>query len=224
MLLQRLTAATAEASQFGAHCCSPAPAVHETSWVRQTHVLLISLAEMHHRGCNRVDAKPIVELTSPDTHRQAFKSMYFQKLMILNPDIGGWACSTLLFPPPLLHEEETVFSQRLTVLLIPRVEGCLGFWRKGIKYCKTCSKIAGVGKSAAVITKGYYSPWSCWIFIYGWHPSARSQQTRHASTQTLARAGPGSAESTSASLAALVPAKLGAWYQGTIYSTHMVSV
>lgn len=34
--------------------------------------------------------------------------------------------------------------------------GCI-FSRKDSKYCKTCYKIAGVGKSAAVIIKGCYS-------------------------------------------------------------------
>lgn len=127
---------------------------------RQTHMLVTSLSQTHHGGHSWAHANPTVEIPSPDTHRQAFKSIYFWNLVT--------------FSPSLPHKEEAIFSQKL------------------IKYCKACSKIAEVGKSAAVVIKGYYSLWNCRIFIYGWHPSARSQKTRGPSTQTLAGAGPGS--------------------------------
>lgn len=78
--------------------------------------------------------------------------------MIFNPNTEGWFCSTLLFPP-LPHEEETVFSQKNQWFPVNSKSGGLVvvFLRKDIKYCKACSKIAGVGKSAAVIIKSYYS-------------------------------------------------------------------
>lgn len=54
-----------------------------------------------------------------------------------------------------------LFQKNWTVLSTPWVEGCsvvlVSFLsRKHSKYCKTCCKTAGVGKSAAVIIKGCY--------------------------------------------------------------------
>ncbi|EOA99571.1 hypothetical protein Anapl_13002 [Anas platyrhynchos] len=77
-LLQHLTAAVPEASHSADDCCSPTPAVHEqaaTFWVRQTRIPLTFLAEQHHGGHSRVDANPTGKLTSPNTLKQAFKSI-----------------------------------------------------------------------------------------------------------------------------------------------------
>lgn len=142
---------------------------------------------MHHGGHSKVDANPTGELTSPNTHRQAFKSTHFWKLMIFNPNTEGWFCSTLLFPPFATWRRDCLFTKNQWFPVNSKSGGLVvGFLRKDIKYCKACSKIAGVGKSAAVIIKSYYSLWSCRIFTYGWHPSAWSQQTRCPSTQTPA--------------------------------------